>query len=288
MAQQQNSPSLPQHDGRNHQPHGVRSDSDVPIDPSIASASPTYPYPQHSPYGPNPDMAHGYSHPSGGMYPQTRPDWAGYGGHGASPITPGHMYGSPANAPQQRPNQVCLDLQRKRNRKCTVDSKARLTYVKDLGMIQTSRKVGAHPFFHNAPFQSACATSRPCLRALKPLSYAHLRDLKLMRGIRFTLLYRFLELSNTRDLAGDTKKSSACTSVAGTAAKRRMVRSTTLMPMSQCKVTDKSALQRVSTIFITPETTGSSHEPGDLSGRRELDDQPYTSLMRHGLAYGTS
>jgi hypothetical protein len=106
MAQQQNSPSLPQHDGRNHQPHGVRSDSDVPIDPSIASASPTYPYPQHSPYGPNPDMAHGYSHPSGGMYPQTRPDWAGYGGHGASPITPGHMYGSPANAPQQRPNQV--------------------------------------------------------------------------------------------------------------------------------------------------------------------------------------
>jgi hypothetical protein len=58
MAQQQNSPSMPQQDGRNHQPHGVRSDNDVPIDPSIAAASPTYPYPQHSPYGPNPDMAH--------------------------------------------------------------------------------------------------------------------------------------------------------------------------------------------------------------------------------------
>ncbi|KAH8178687.1 C2H2 finger domain transcription factor CON7 [Sarocladium implicatum] len=75
--------------------------------PSIAAASPTYQYPpQHSPYGPNPDMAHGYPHPSGGMYPQARPDWAGYGGHGASPMTPGHMYNSPSAAPQQRPNQV--------------------------------------------------------------------------------------------------------------------------------------------------------------------------------------
>ena len=112
MAQQQNSPSMPQQDGRNHQPHGVRSDNDVPIDPSIAAASPTYQYPpQHSPYGPNPDMAHGYPHPSGGMYPQARPDWAGYGGHGASPMTPGHMYNSPSAAPQQRPNQVCSKFQ---------------------------------------------------------------------------------------------------------------------------------------------------------------------------------
>ncbi|UKZ79078.1 C2H2 finger domain transcription factor con7, variant 2 [Trichoderma virens FT-333] len=76
--------------------------------PSIAAPSPTYPYGQHSPYAPNPDMSHGYSHPSGGMYAQPRPDWAGYSQHGAPPLTPGHpVYAqSPASAPQQRPSQV--------------------------------------------------------------------------------------------------------------------------------------------------------------------------------------
>ncbi|KJZ69208.1 hypothetical protein HIM_11408 [Hirsutella minnesotensis 3608] len=109
MAQQQNSPSLPQQDGRSHQSHAVNSDNDVPIDPSIAAPSPTYPYGQHSPYAPNPDMAHSYSHPSGSMYAQPRPDWGGYGQHGGPPLIPGHpVYAqSPASAPpQQRPNQV--------------------------------------------------------------------------------------------------------------------------------------------------------------------------------------
>jgi hypothetical protein len=110
MAQQQpNSPSMPQQDGRNHhQPPAVKSDNDVPIDPSIAAPSPTYAYGQQSPYAPNPDMAHSYSHPSGGMYAQPRPDWGGYGGH-APPLTPGHpVYAhSPASAPPpQRPSQV--------------------------------------------------------------------------------------------------------------------------------------------------------------------------------------
>ena len=113
MAQQQTSPSMPQHDGAAHHAHlthGAHSDSGVPIDPSIAAPSPTYPYGQHSPYGaPNPDMSHGYSHPSGGMYAQPRPDWSGYQ-HGQAPLTPGHaVYAqSPASAqPQQRPSQVC-------------------------------------------------------------------------------------------------------------------------------------------------------------------------------------
>ncbi|KAM4062307.1 hypothetical protein HRG_009157 [Hirsutella rhossiliensis] len=76
--------------------------------PSIAAPSPTYPYGQHSPYAANPDMAHSYSHPSGSMYAQPRPDWTGYGQHGGPPLTPGHpVYAqSPASAPQQRPNQV--------------------------------------------------------------------------------------------------------------------------------------------------------------------------------------
>ncbi|KAK2612190.1 C2H2 finger domain transcription factor con7 [Conoideocrella luteorostrata] len=110
MAQQQNSPSFSPQDGRNHQ--AVHSDNGVPIDPSIAAPSPTYPYPppQASPYAPNPDMSHSYSHPNSGMYAQPRPDWTGYGQHGASPLTAGHpnVYAqSPASAPpQQRPSQV--------------------------------------------------------------------------------------------------------------------------------------------------------------------------------------
>lgn len=113
MAQQQpNSPSMPQPDGRSHhQPPAVRSDNNAPIDPSIAAPSPSYPYGQQPSYAPNPDMAHGYSHPSGGMYAQPRPDWGGYGGHGAPPLTPGHpVYAhNPASAPQQRPSQVSLN-----------------------------------------------------------------------------------------------------------------------------------------------------------------------------------
>ncbi|CAH0018205.1 unnamed protein product [Clonostachys rhizophaga] len=111
MAQQQpNSPSLPQPDGRNHhEASSAKSDNDVPIDPSIAAPSPTYPYGQHSPYAPNPDMAaHSYSHPSGGMYAQPRPDWGGYGQH-AQPLTPGHpvyAHGGPSAPPQARPSQV--------------------------------------------------------------------------------------------------------------------------------------------------------------------------------------
>lgn len=110
MAQQQNSPSMPQQDGRSHQAHAVNSDNDVPIDPSIAAPSPTYPYGPHSPYAANPDMVHNYSHPSGSMYAQPRPDWTGYGQHGGPPLTPGHpVYAqSQASAPQQRPNQVSL------------------------------------------------------------------------------------------------------------------------------------------------------------------------------------
>ncbi|KAJ6784398.1 hypothetical protein PWT90_10757 [Aphanocladium album] len=105
---QQNSPSLSQSDGRNHQQPVVNSDSQVPIDPSIAQPSPTYPYGQHSPYAPNPDMAHSYSHPNSNMYAQPRPEWGSYGQHGGAPMTPGHpVYGqSPSSAPQQRPSQV--------------------------------------------------------------------------------------------------------------------------------------------------------------------------------------
>ncbi|KAJ4424112.1 hypothetical protein N0V82_001160 [Gnomoniopsis sp. IMI 355080] len=66
----------------------LKSDPDVPIDPSITAQSPTQYYPQTSPYGTAGDMQH-YGHPSA-VYsqPQPRPDWSGYGAH--TPITPNH------------------------------------------------------------------------------------------------------------------------------------------------------------------------------------------------------
>jgi transcription factor CON7 len=110
MAQTTPSPSsMPSHDGRNHQSQSqVKSDSDVPIDPSIAAPSPTYTHGPYSPYAPpqTQEMSHGYAH-SGAMYPQTRPDWANYGGQ-ATPLTPGHHVfpQTPTSAAPPRPSQV--------------------------------------------------------------------------------------------------------------------------------------------------------------------------------------
>ncbi|PMD28370.1 hypothetical protein NA56DRAFT_551539, partial [Hyaloscypha hepaticicola] len=91
---QSTSPSLPLQDGRpNHHTAQIKSDQDVPIDPSIAASSPTYPAHggQYSPYPPQQDMQHGYpSHPGGAMYTQPRPDWAGYGGHPQHPMQGGY------------------------------------------------------------------------------------------------------------------------------------------------------------------------------------------------------
>ncbi|RWA10303.1 hypothetical protein EKO27_g4813 [Xylaria grammica] len=110
MAQQSTtSPSMPLQDGRNHQPQQVKSDSDVPIDPSIAAPSPTYPHGQYSPYAPPPpqDMAHNY--PQGapaGMYTQPRPDWANYGHPaGQIPHHPVSYSHQPTSAPPGRPAQ---------------------------------------------------------------------------------------------------------------------------------------------------------------------------------------
>ncbi|KAI0014050.1 hypothetical protein F4779DRAFT_203802 [Xylariaceae sp. FL0662B] len=80
MAQTPTSPSMPMQDGRNHPSQQVKSDSDVPIDPSIAAPSPTYAHSQYSPYAPPPqDMSHSYPQGAGGLYSQPRPDWANYG-----------------------------------------------------------------------------------------------------------------------------------------------------------------------------------------------------------------
>ena len=90
-----------------------KSDLDVPIDPSIAASSPTYPPHggQYSPYPPQQDLQHPYqAHAGGAMYSQPRPDWAGYGGHPqhALPGYPGTGAQTPnATAPAgARPGQV--------------------------------------------------------------------------------------------------------------------------------------------------------------------------------------
>ncbi|KAH7308083.1 hypothetical protein B0I35DRAFT_103534 [Stachybotrys elegans] len=106
--------SFPEHIQRSYHPASNAAASSggmaqQPNNPSIAAPSPTYPYPQQSPYAPNPDMTHTYSHPSSGMYAQPRPDWGGYGQHGAPAMGPGHpVYAQQASSaqPQQRSAQV--------------------------------------------------------------------------------------------------------------------------------------------------------------------------------------
>lgn len=103
-----------QNDHRNHT--NVKSDADVPIDPSIAASSPTYP-PPYSPYQPQGhDMAQYQGHPPPPP-PQMygRPEWShGYGQHqhglpgpySAPATTVGSA--SPAATAGPRPGQVCL------------------------------------------------------------------------------------------------------------------------------------------------------------------------------------
>ncbi|GKZ25117.1 hypothetical protein AbraIFM66951_010889 [Aspergillus brasiliensis] len=100
------------HDHRNHT--NLKSDAAVPIDPSIAASSPTYP-PPYSPYQPQGhDMAQYQGHPPPPppqMY--TRPEWShGYGQHQhglpGPYTTPATTVGpaSPAATAGPRPGQV--------------------------------------------------------------------------------------------------------------------------------------------------------------------------------------
>lgn len=90
---QTSSPSLSMPDGQQsngHVVHHIKSDSEVPIDPSIAASSPTYPpQNQYSPYPPQHEMSHYPGQPP--MY--GRPEWAGHYGqqmqYGHSPATSG-------------------------------------------------------------------------------------------------------------------------------------------------------------------------------------------------------
>jgi hypothetical protein len=112
---QATSPSMSLHDGQHHSHHNtpnIKSNPDVPIDPSIAASSPTYPGP-YSPYGApqGHDMAQYPGHP-----PQGYGHWPGQYGHPhgmpggpySSPGTGVSPGGAPATSGPPRPGQVCL------------------------------------------------------------------------------------------------------------------------------------------------------------------------------------
>lgn len=90
--------------------HRVRSNSDVPIDPSISQASPTYP--PYSPYPQGQDMQHAYQ-PQHPPYMQQRPpheQWAGYPPQHGMPAPYQHpgpgVQGPPQAAAGSRTGQV--------------------------------------------------------------------------------------------------------------------------------------------------------------------------------------
>ncbi|KAK4494034.1 hypothetical protein PRZ48_015221 [Zasmidium cellare] len=92
---QTSSPSLSMPDGpqsNGHASNNAKSDSEVPIDPSIAQSSPSYPPPHnYSPYPPQHDVPPQY--PGQPMTSYGRPEWAGQYqqpmGYGHSPSTTG-------------------------------------------------------------------------------------------------------------------------------------------------------------------------------------------------------
>ena len=96
---------MPLSDGQNQSHSSSKSNTELPIDPSIAAASPTYPGP-YSPYPPQGhDMAQYPGHPPAGY-----PHWPGYGAHphGMPYSSPGapSAGGSPATTGPPRPGQV--------------------------------------------------------------------------------------------------------------------------------------------------------------------------------------
>jgi hypothetical protein len=89
---QATSPSMSLQDGQQNNHHNPphKSNPEVPIDPSIAQSSPTYP--PYSPYAPNHDMSQYQGHPQQGYHPWPQQ----YQGHPHG--MPGGPYSSPGTA----------------------------------------------------------------------------------------------------------------------------------------------------------------------------------------------
>lgn len=184
---QTSSPSLPMPDGQqpngNASQHNMKSDGDVPIDPSIAQSSPSYPPPHnYSPYPPQQEMPQQYAaHP---MY--ARPEWAP--GQYPQPMQYGHSPSTSGGAP---PAMVAHHIPRPP---------------------PVSRRVPARVFLNARILSNICTD-------------ASLRAATLF--LPSTHSFPSPARSSTSVPEGATKKSSACTSVAGMAARRHTAHSTT-------------------------------------------------------------
>lgn len=179
---QTSSPSLSMPDGQ--QPNGNasqhKSDGDVPIDPSIAQSSPSYPPPHnYSPYPPQQqEMPQQYAPHA--MY--ARPEWP----PGQYPQAMG--YGHPPST---------------------------------TGGAQPAM-VAAHHIPRPPPVSTTRLTRlRECAHRSRHLTDASIRAATLSPP--FTRSCLFLARSSTSVPGAATKKSSACTSVVGTAVRRLMV-----------------------------------------------------------------
>ncbi|KAI5356935.1 Putative Zinc finger C2H2-type, C2H2 finger domain transcription factor CON7 [Septoria linicola] len=105
---QTSSPSSSTPDGQsiNNHAHGNKSDAEVPIDPSIAQSSPSYPPQQsYSPYPPQ-EQQHMPQYASQPMTSYARPEWAG---HYQQQAIYGH---SPATTGGPAPNMVAHSIPR--------------------------------------------------------------------------------------------------------------------------------------------------------------------------------
>jgi len=216
MAQQQStSPSMPLQDGRNHQSQQDKSDSDVPIDPSIAAPSPTYPHGQYSPYPQPPqEMPHTYSQGGPpGLYAQPRPDWANYAAHPTSQMTHPHVAypHPPTSSAPGRPPQVG-DNKLARNNDVLFEIQCP-TERDPMSPIQRLPRFTEPKLSHEQSPISSTVVFSYYINGMAD-------DSNSMVCNRFIPLCRSRERSSTSDLVVDMKKSSECTSVAGTAVRR--------------------------------------------------------------------
>lgn len=193
MAQTPTSPSMPMQDGRNHQSQQVKSDSDMPIDPSIAAPSPTYGHSQYSTYPAPPpqDMSHSYPQSAGSLYAQPRPDWANYG-HPGQQMPPHHVFPhTPTSAPPARGQVGSL-------------------YFPQHSIVS---QIAQCAFEETTPSISYKKTIRKiadfCVDSMVDSKYIH--------------SYLSPAHNSIKDRGDDMKRSSACTSADGTAVRRLTV-----------------------------------------------------------------
>jgi hypothetical protein len=160
---QTSSPSIPMPDGQqsNGDASQHKSDGDVPIDPSIAQSSPSYPPPQnYSPYPPQQQQEMQQHYAAQHMY--ARPEWAP--GQYPQPMHYGH---SPATSGGAPPAMVAHHIPRpppvsRRVLRVCADARMHLT-------MKLTRLLGRPPSIHRLLIRahSGCAATQASQTALR-------------------------------------------------------------------------------------------------------------------------